>query len=134
VDRRSDNATSVDVEIDPHHRRLGGSQTDFALQAILECRFELGEQLQLCSFAVGRRQRKGLGAPCAPGKSLGHEFVKLLHEPPTEDFGLRGRPRLAKVFGPSVGGNGKEPGPGCVQKETPVTSLRPKTLAAAFGG
>ena len=34
--RRSDNATSVDVEIDLH----GGSQTDFALQAIVlvECR------------------------------------------------------------------------------------------------
>jgi len=30
---RSDNATSVDVEIDPHCRRLGRSQTDFALQA-----------------------------------------------------------------------------------------------------
>ena len=29
ADRRSDNATSVDVEIDPHRRRL--SQTDFAL-------------------------------------------------------------------------------------------------------
>ena len=38
VDRRSDNATSVDVEIDPHRRRLGRSQTDFALQAIVECR------------------------------------------------------------------------------------------------
>ena len=38
VDRRSDNATSVDVEIDPRHRRLGRSQTDFALQAIVECR------------------------------------------------------------------------------------------------
>ena len=39
VDRRSDNATSVDVEIDPHRRRLGRSQTDFALrlQAIVEC-------------------------------------------------------------------------------------------------
>jgi len=36
VDRRSDNATSVDVEIDPHCRRLGRSQTDFALQAIVE--------------------------------------------------------------------------------------------------
>ena len=33
VDRRSDNATSVDVEINPHCRRLGRSQTDFALQA-----------------------------------------------------------------------------------------------------
>ena len=30
---RSDNATSVDVEIDPYRRRLGRSQTDFALQA-----------------------------------------------------------------------------------------------------
>ena len=38
MDRRSDNATSVDVEIDPHCRRLGRSQTDFALQAIVECR------------------------------------------------------------------------------------------------
>ena len=38
VDRRSDNATSVDVEIDPHCRRLGRSQPDFALQAIVECR------------------------------------------------------------------------------------------------
>jgi len=35
VDRRSDNATSVDVA---HYRRLGRSQTDFALQAIVECR------------------------------------------------------------------------------------------------
>ena len=35
MDRRSDNATSVDVEIDPHCRRLGRSQTDFALQAIM---------------------------------------------------------------------------------------------------
>jgi len=34
----SDNATSVDVEIDPHFRRLGRSQNDFALQAIVECR------------------------------------------------------------------------------------------------
>jgi len=39
VDRRSDNATSVDVEIDPHSRRLGRSQTDFALQA---CRMPRG--------------------------------------------------------------------------------------------
>ena len=44
VDRRSDNATSLDVEIvrlseiDPHRRRLGRSQTDFALQAAVECR------------------------------------------------------------------------------------------------
>jgi len=38
VDRRSDNATSVDVEIDSHCRRLGRSQTDFALPAIVECR------------------------------------------------------------------------------------------------
>ena len=38
MDRRSDNATSVDVEIDPHCRRLGRSQTDFALQSIVECR------------------------------------------------------------------------------------------------
>ena len=38
MDRRSDNATSVEVEIDPHRRRLGRSQTDFALQAIVECR------------------------------------------------------------------------------------------------
>ena len=38
MDRRSDNATSVDVEIHPHCRRLGRSQTDFALQAIVECR------------------------------------------------------------------------------------------------
>ena len=38
VDRRSDNATSVNVEIDPHLRRLGRSQTDFADQAIVECR------------------------------------------------------------------------------------------------
>ena len=39
VDRRSDAAaTSVDVEtwIDPHRRRLGRSQTDFALKAIVE--------------------------------------------------------------------------------------------------
>ena len=37
VDRRSDNATSVDVEVDPHRRRvvirLGRSQTVFPLQA-----------------------------------------------------------------------------------------------------
>ena len=33
----SDTATSVDVEIDPHRHRLGRSQTDFALQAIVEC-------------------------------------------------------------------------------------------------
>ena len=36
VDRRSDNATSVDVEIDPHRRRLGRRQIDFALQAIVD--------------------------------------------------------------------------------------------------
>ena len=36
--QEGDNATSVDVEIDPHRRRLGRSQTDFALQAIVECR------------------------------------------------------------------------------------------------
>ena len=40
VDRKSDNATSVDVEIDPHSscRRhgLGRSQTEFAVQAIVE--------------------------------------------------------------------------------------------------
>ena len=37
VDRRSD--TAVDVEVDPHRRRLqvGRSQTDFALEAIVEC-------------------------------------------------------------------------------------------------
>jgi hypothetical protein len=34
VDRRSDKATSVNVEADPHRRRLGRSQTDFALQAM----------------------------------------------------------------------------------------------------
>ena len=34
VDRMSDKATSVNVEADPHRRRLGRSQTDFALQAM----------------------------------------------------------------------------------------------------
>jgi len=46
VDRRSDNATSVDVEIDPHRRRLGRERVLFmqperlcqALQATIECR------------------------------------------------------------------------------------------------
>ena len=48
VDRRSDNATSVDVEIDPHRRRLGRSQTYFALQAIVECRRKRNESQCCC--------------------------------------------------------------------------------------
>ena len=39
MDRRiGDSATSVNVEVDPHPRRLGRSQTDFVFQAIVECR------------------------------------------------------------------------------------------------
>ena len=33
-EERLTNSTSVDVEVDPHRRRLGRSQTNFALQAI----------------------------------------------------------------------------------------------------
>jgi hypothetical protein len=41
---RSDNATSVDFEIDPHCRRLSRSQTDFALQDLGgHCRMPRGE-------------------------------------------------------------------------------------------
>ena len=32
VDRRSDDATAVDVEINPQRRRLGRRQTNFALE------------------------------------------------------------------------------------------------------
>ncbi len=45
MDRRSDNATSVNVEIDPHCRRLGRSQTDFALQAIVERRAAVAKRI-----------------------------------------------------------------------------------------
>ena len=38
VDRRSDDATAVDVEINPQRRRLSRSRTNFALEAIVEYR------------------------------------------------------------------------------------------------
>ena len=43
--------TSVDVEIDPHCRRLGRSQTDFVLQAIVlvECRRKRNESQCCCA-------------------------------------------------------------------------------------
>ena len=37
VDRRSHNAAANDIEIDPQGRRFRRRQTDFALQAIVEC-------------------------------------------------------------------------------------------------
>ena len=52
VDRRSDNATSVDVEIDPHCRRLGRSQTDFALQAIVERRIYIRRIVSFIFFSA----------------------------------------------------------------------------------
>ena len=62
VDRRSDNATSVDVEIDPHCRRLGRSQTDFALQAIVECRAAKAKRVAVLLrwHADGGEVRRGL--------------------------------------------------------------------------
>ena len=51
VDRRSENATPVDVEIDPHRRRLGRRQTDFALQAIVECRRKRNESHSVVALA-----------------------------------------------------------------------------------
>ena len=38
VDRRSDDATAVYVEINPQRRRLSRSRTNFALEAIVEYR------------------------------------------------------------------------------------------------
>ena len=38
MDRRCDDATAVGVEINPQRRRLSRSQTNFALEAIVECR------------------------------------------------------------------------------------------------
>ena len=62
MDRRSDNATSVDVEIDPHCRRLGRSQTDFALQAIVECRAAEAKRVAVLLrwHADGGEVRRGL--------------------------------------------------------------------------
>ena len=64
VDRslRSNNATSADVEIDPHRRRLGRSQTDFALQAIVECRAAKAKRIAvfLRWHADGGEVRRGL--------------------------------------------------------------------------
>ena len=62
MDRRSDNATSVDVEIDPHCRRLGRSQTDFALQAIVECRAAKAKRVAVLLrwHADGGEVRRGL--------------------------------------------------------------------------
>ena len=62
VDRRSDNATSVDVEIDPHRRRLARSQTDFALQAIVECRAAEAKRVAVLLrwHADGGEVRRGL--------------------------------------------------------------------------
>jgi hypothetical protein len=67
VDRRSDNATSVDVEIDPHCRRLGRSQTDFALQAIVECRAAEAKGVAVLiarNFARLKPKKKKSRAPC----------------------------------------------------------------------
>jgi len=44
VDRRSDHATAVDVEINPQRHRLSRSQTNFALEAMVEW--------SLCDFRV----------------------------------------------------------------------------------
>ena len=62
MDRRSDNATSVDVEIDPHCRRLGRSQTDFAFQAIVECRAAKAKRVAVLLrwHADGGEVRRGL--------------------------------------------------------------------------
>ena len=59
-DRRSDNSTSVDVEIDPHRRRLGRSQTDFALQAIVECRAAKAKRVAVLSRKkIASKMREG---------------------------------------------------------------------------
>jgi hypothetical protein len=62
VDRRSDNATAVDVEIDPYCRRLGRSQTDFAFQAIVECRAAKAKRVAVLLrwHADGGEVRRGL--------------------------------------------------------------------------
>ena len=48
MDRRSDHATAVDVEINPQRHRLSRSQTNFALEAIVECRVAKQNESQCC--------------------------------------------------------------------------------------
>ena len=52
VDRRSYNATSVDVEIDPHCRRLGRSQTDRDFAQNKRDSQVVFEQVEDCSTTV----------------------------------------------------------------------------------
>ena len=68
VDRRSENTTPVDVEIDPHRRRLGRRQTDFALQAIVKCQRLLFGLWRVCFPPILiRTDRRLLGRPLAFG-------------------------------------------------------------------
>jgi len=87
VDRRSDNATSVDVEIDPHRRRLGRSQTDFALQAFVECRSRRGD-------GGGRRKRNESQCCCAGMlKATRTQSLRAspVHPPPVFERGFAAR-------------------------------------------
>ena len=80
MDRRSDNATSVDVEIDPHCRRLGRSQTDFALQAIVECRAAKAKRVAVLLrwHADGGEVRRVLAGPVERGDAeTRRAYVKM---------------------------------------------------------
>ena len=59
VDRRSDDAAAVDVEIHPQRRRLGPSQTNFALEATISLHLETVNTLRQSTPppTVGRLRR-----------------------------------------------------------------------------
>jgi hypothetical protein len=48
VHRRGDYATAVDIEVDPQRCRFGLSQSDFALQSLLEGRAAKAEFVRVC--------------------------------------------------------------------------------------
>jgi hypothetical protein len=50
-----DDATAVDIEVNPQRRRFGRSESDFALQALIECPAQLEKEgAEICRACVWR--------------------------------------------------------------------------------
>jgi hypothetical protein len=58
-----DYATAVDIEVNPQRCRLGRRESDFALQALLECRAAKTEHVRVVAmrwYSSGSEVRLGL--------------------------------------------------------------------------
>ena len=94
-------ATALDIEVDPQRCCLGSCQSDFALQAVVECR---------ALETDGTREEPGTltqGAPVFPGSS------RLGIEPKTPGWLVQDpTPRPIGDLIPTIGGSGALPGRG----------------------